>query len=62
MRIRLNVELKKIVRIAKISGTINVDVIGEFLTKQIVEDKLTSALKKQGFSGDIVFEDKKIVI
>lgn len=62
MRIHLNIELKKIVRIAKLSGNINVDLIGEFITKKIVEEKLTSALQNQGFIGDLIFDDKKVRI
>lgn len=60
MRIDLDLKLKKGIKVAAVKGSVDVHVIGEFVTKRFVKQRLINAIRENGFVGTVHVDDEVI--
>ncbi len=58
MIIDLDLKFKKIIELASIKGSIDLDLRGEFITKHIIKPKILSELKNLGLTGTVTIDGK----
>ncbi|NIM99404.1 MAG: hypothetical protein GTO24_15445 [candidate division Zixibacteria bacterium] len=60
MRIDLDLSIRKLIKVAEVKGSVDVRLIGEFLTKKFVKERLIDAIKEYGLVGTVQVDDDVI--